>query len=222
MQRFDTPDPVSVVLDIPAGRIRTIAADRTDTTVGVLPLDASKSRDVKAAEETEIAYADGVLRIAAPDARNRVLGSSGSVEVTVRVPAGSHVRATSASAELLGEGRLGDVTFESSNGAVKHYETGSARLALLAGDITVGRLGGPGEITTEKGDIHIAEAVQGVVTLRTVSGDVTVGAAHGVSAGLDAGTTLGRIHNALQNADGAPALTIHATTTHGDIFARSL
>ncbi|MEU1861171.1 DUF4097 family beta strand repeat-containing protein [Streptomyces gardneri] len=222
MQKFDTPTLVSVVLDIPAGRIRTIAADRTDTTVEVLPLDASKSRDVKAAEETGIAYADGVLRVEAPDAKNRVLGSSGSVEVTVRVPAGSHVQATSASAELLGEGRLGDVTFESSNGAVKLDETASARLALLAGDITVGRLGGPGEITTEKGDIHIAEAVHGVVTLRTVSGDVTVGAAHGVSVGLDAGTTLGRIHNALQNTDGAPALTIRATTTHGDIFARSL
>ncbi|MFC9699377.1 DUF4097 family beta strand repeat-containing protein [Streptomyces sp. NPDC056943] len=222
MQKFDTPAPVSVVLDNPAGRIRAIAADRTDTTVEVLPLDASKSRDVKAAEETGIAYADGVLRIEAPDAKNRVLGSSGSVEVTVRVPVGSHVQVTSASAELIGEGRLGDVTFDSSNGAVKLYETASARLALLAGDITVGRLGGPGEITTEKGDIHITEAVHGVVTLRTVSGDVTVGAAHGVSAGLDAGTTLGRIHNALQNGDGAPALTIHATTTHGDIFARSL
>ncbi|MFD0147977.1 hypothetical protein ACWGQ4_03625 [Streptomyces sp. NPDC055721] len=50
MQKFDTPAPVSVVLDIPAGRIRTNAADRTDTTVEVLPLDASKSRDVKAAD----------------------------------------------------------------------------------------------------------------------------------------------------------------------------
>ncbi|MFF6839354.1 DUF4097 family beta strand repeat-containing protein [Streptomyces tanashiensis] len=222
MQKFDTPAPVSVVLDIPAGRIRTIAADRTDTTVEVLPLDASKGRDVKAAEQTEIAYVDGVLRIEAPEAKNRVLGSAGSVEVTVRLPTGSRLQVTSASAELLGEGRLGDVTFESSNGAVKLDETVSARLALVAGDITVGRLGGPGEISTEKGDIHITEAVHGVVTLRTVSGDVTVGAAHGVSAGLDAGTTLGRIHNALQNTDGAPALNIHATTSHGDIFARSL
>ncbi|MGW8762765.1 DUF4097 family beta strand repeat-containing protein [Streptomyces sp. NPDC055815] len=222
MQKFDTPAPVSVILDIPAGRLRFTAADRTDTTVEVLPLDASKSRDVKAAEQTEIAYADGVLRIEAPEAKNRVLGSSGSVEVTVQLPAGSSVRATAADAELLGDGRLGDVTFESANGAVKLDETASAHLTLLAGDIRVGRLGGPGEISTEKGDIHVTEAVHGVVTLRTVSGDLTIGAAHGVSAALDAGTTLGRIHNTLQNADGTPALTIHATTAHGDITARSL
>ena len=138
------------------------------------------------------------------------------------MPAGSHVRATSASAELLGEGRLGDVTFESSNGAVKHYETGSARLALLAGDITVGRLGGPGEITTEKGDIHITEAVQGVVTLRTVSGDVTVGVLEGVVDPAQRGACVEAGGDSVGGADGAPALTIHATTTQGDIFARSL
>ncbi|MFB8240209.1 DUF4097 family beta strand repeat-containing protein [Kitasatospora purpeofusca] len=221
MQKFDTPAPVSVVLDVPAGRLRFTATDRADTTVEVLPLDASKSRDVKAAEQTGVVFADGVLRIEAPQA-NRVLGSVGSVEVTVGLPAGSHLRATAASAELLGDGRLGDVTFESSNGTVELDETASARLTLLAGDITVGRLGGPGEISTEKGDIRITEAVHGVVTLRAVSGDLTVGAAPGVSASLDAGTTSGRIHNSLRNTDGTPTLAIHATTAHGDITARSL
>ncbi|GAA4233049.1 hypothetical protein FHR32_004333 [Streptosporangium album] len=37
MQKFDTPTPVTAVLDIPAGRIQFIAADRADTTVEVLP-----------------------------------------------------------------------------------------------------------------------------------------------------------------------------------------
>ena len=66
MQKFDTPAPISAVLDIPAGRIQFIAADRADTTVEVLPADASKSRDVKAAEQTTVEYADGVLRIDGP------------------------------------------------------------------------------------------------------------------------------------------------------------
>src|SRR5690349_9804070 len=82
MQKFDTPTPVSTVLDIPAGRIQLIAADRTDTTVEVRPANAAKRRDVKAAEEIEVAYSDGVLRIEAPQATNRILGQSGSVEVT--------------------------------------------------------------------------------------------------------------------------------------------
>lgn len=57
----------------------------------------------------------------------------------------------------------------------------------------------------------------------TLSGDVSVGAARGVSASLDAGTTFGRVHNTLKNAEGGTAgLHIHATTAHGDITARSL
>lgn len=59
--------------------------------------------------------------------------------------------------------------------------------------------------------------------LRTEAGDVSVGAARGVSASLDAGTTHGRIHNALRNTEGADAgLDIHASTAYGDITARSL
>ncbi|MEV8100695.1 hypothetical protein AB0P35_41745, partial [Kitasatospora sp. NPDC085879] len=63
MQKFDTPAPISAALDVPAGRIRFIAAHRADTTVDVRPADAAKSRDVKAAARIEVAYADGVLRI---------------------------------------------------------------------------------------------------------------------------------------------------------------
>jgi hypothetical protein len=223
MQKFDTPAPVSAVLDIPAGRIRFIAADRADTTVEILPANASKSRDVKAAEQIEVAYGDGVLRIEASAAKNRILGNSGSIEVTIQLPAGSRIEAKAAGTEFRGVGRLGDVAFEGQQASVKLDETDSTRLTLQAGDISVGRPGGPAEISTQKGDIHIAEAVRGTVTLRTEHGEISVGAAHGVSASLDAGTAYGRIHNALKNTDGGAAgLNIHSTTAYGDITARSL
>ncbi|MFD0148365.1 DUF4097 family beta strand repeat-containing protein [Streptomyces sp. NPDC127132] len=223
MQNFATAAPIAVVLDVPAGHIRFIAADRADTTVEVLPANASKGNDVKAAERIAVAYADGVLRIEAAEAKNRILGSSGAVEVTVQLPAGSRVEAKTAAAELRGVGRLGDVTFEGAQGAVKLDETASARLTLQDGDIAVGRLGGAAELRTQKGDIRVAEALRGEVVLRTESGDLEVGAGRGVSATLDAGTTYGRIVNSLQNAEGsAAALNIHATTAHGDITARSL
>ncbi|MCM0675299.1 DUF4097 domain-containing protein [Micromonospora phytophila] len=222
MQKFDTPTPISAVLDIPAGRVQFIAADRADTTVEVLPADASKGRDVKVAEQTKVDYSDGVLRIEA-SAKNQILGASGSIEVTVQLPAGSRIEAKAAAAEFRGVGRFGDVTFDGAHGAVKIDEAASVRLTALAGDVTVGRLNGSAEISTQKGDIQIVEATSGTVVLRTQMGDVSVGAAHGVSASLDAGTTSGRIHNALMNADGAAAgLNIHATTAYGDITARSL
>ncbi|WP_331729808.1 DUF4097 family beta strand repeat-containing protein [Streptomyces sp. NBC_00073] len=223
MLKFDTPAPVSAVLDVPAGLVRFIAADRTDTTVEVLPANASKSRDVKAAEQTTVEYRDGVLRIAAPEAKNQLFGASGSLEVTVQLPAGSHVEAKTAAVELRGVGRLGDVTFDGAQGPVRIDEAAGARLTLLDGDVTIGRLGGPAEISTARGDIRITEAVRGTVTLNTQQGDIAVGAARGTSATLDAGTAYGRIHNTLTNADGPDAaLGIHATTTQGDITARSL
>ncbi|MEU6767705.1 DUF4097 family beta strand repeat-containing protein [Streptomyces sp. NPDC059900] len=224
MQKFDTPAPVSAVVDIAAGSIRIIAADRADTTVEILPANASKSRDVKAAEEATVEFgADGVLRINAAPVKNQILGASGTIEVTVQLPAGSDIVAKAASGEIRGVGRLGDVSFEGAEGTVKLDEASSARLALQAGDISVGHLGGPAEISTQKGNLLITEAIKGKVTLRTEHGEISVGAARGVSAHLDAGTSYGRIDNTLQNTDGAAAgLQIHATTSYGDITARSL
>ncbi|MFF1380718.1 DUF4097 family beta strand repeat-containing protein [Streptomyces sp. NPDC058308] len=223
MQKFDTPAPISAVLDIPAGRLQLIAADRTDTAVEVRPADGASGKDVKAAERISVEYVDGVLRIEAAAPKNRMLGNSGSVEVTVQLPAGSHVDAKAAAGELRGVGRLGDVTYEGAQGPVKLDEAASARVEVMAGDIAVGRLTGPAEIRTMKGDIRVAEAVRGAVELRTEAGEITVGAARGVSASLDAGTAYGRVHNALSNTAGADAeLAIRATTAYGDITACSL
>lgn len=201
MRKFDTPTPIAAVLDIPAGRVQFIAADRSDTAVEVRPADASKSRDVKVAEQTTVEFHDGVLRIEA-SAKNQFLGASGAIEVTVQLPAGSRVEAKAASAELRGVGRLGDVTFEGSHGSIKLDEATNVRLTTHAGDVSVGRLNGPAEISTGQGDIQI-------------------GVAAGVSASLDANTSYGRIHNSLKNT-GVTDLTIHATTSYGDITARSL
>ena len=219
MNTFDTPAPITAVLDIPAGQVQLIAADRADTTVEVRPADASKSRDVKLAEQTTAEYHDGVLRVAGP-AKNQHFGSTGAVEVTVQLPTGSRVEAKVASAGFRTVGRLGDVTLDSSQATVKLDEAATARLSTSDGTITVGRLHGDAEIRTARGDIQVTEAMAGTVTLRTSAGSITVGAAAGVSASLDAGTSNGRIHNGLQNA-GTPSLTIHATTATGDITARS-
>lgn len=89
MKQYATSGPVSVVLDIPAGHIRLVAAERT-----------------------EVGYGDGVLRVKAAAAKNRLLGPSGSLEVTIRCPPASHGEAKASGAEFRGAGRLGDVAFE--------------------------------------------------------------------------------------------------------------
>ncbi|MFC3898800.1 DUF4097 family beta strand repeat-containing protein [Lentzea rhizosphaerae] len=201
MQKFATTAPITTVLDIPAGLVQFIAADRDDTAVDVRPVNASKSRDVKAAEKTRVEFADGVLSIRT-ETGNQLFGPSGSVEITVQLPAGSRVEAKAASAEFRGVGRLGDIAFEAAQSDIKLDEAGTVKLATQAGDVTIGRLNGSAEIATQKGDI-------------------TVGVAAGLSASMDAGTSYGRIHNSLNN-NGTTDVTIHATTSYGDITARSL
>ncbi|MFI6316214.1 DUF4097 family beta strand repeat-containing protein [Nonomuraea sp. NPDC050556] len=220
MSTFATPAPITVVLNIPAGRVQFIATDRTDTTVEVLPADAAKSRDVKAAGQTTVDYTGGVLRIKTAT-KNQYLGSTGAVEVKVALPTGSHIQAKAEAAELQTTGRLGDVAFEGAYRRIKVAESASLHLVATDGDVEVGRLSGPAEITTASGDITVAEATGGKVVLRTQSGDITISAASGVSASLDAGTSNGRITNALTST-GAVELAIHATTYSGNITARSL
>lgn len=198
MQTFATPAPIAAVLDVPAGRVQFIAADRTDTSVEVLPADASRGRDVKAAEKVRVDFTDGVLRITSE--AGKLLGSSGAVEVTVGLPAGSRVEAKVAAAEFRGVGRLGDIAFEAAQSDIKIDEAADVRLTTQAGDVTVGRLNGSAEISTLKGDITVASAR---------------------SASLDAGTSYGRVTNSLRN-DGTDGITIRATTSYGDITARSL
>ncbi|GAA1957501.1 DUF4097 family beta strand repeat-containing protein [Catenulispora subtropica] len=219
---IETPEPITVILEIPSGAIRLIAAERRDTTVEILPADASRNRDVKAAQHMQVAYDAGVLRVEAEAAEHRLIGDSGSVTVTVHLPAGSRVQAKAAVADLRGAGRLGEVAFEGATGSIDLEEAADACLVLADGSIAVGRLGGAAEISTRRGDIVIGEAVRGTVVLRTQSGSLSIGAARGVSAALDAGTGHGRIHNSLRNATGTAELLIHATTAYGDITARSL
>ncbi|MEU6643638.1 hypothetical protein ABZ863_13950 [Saccharomonospora sp. NPDC046836] len=221
MQTFDTPAPISALVEIVAGRIEFVATDRADTAVEVLPADGAKSDDVKVAEQIKVDYGDGALRIRWQSTGLLGGGSgSGSVKVRVHLPTGSRVDAQAASTEFRTVGRLGDVKFEGVQAPVTIDEAASVHITVVDGDIEVGRLGGPAEISTLQGNIRIGEAVRGKVVLHALSGDISVSAAAGVMATLDAGGG-GRIKNSLRNDGTAAELDIHATTTEGTITASS-
>ncbi|MFJ4090598.1 DUF4097 family beta strand repeat-containing protein [Kitasatospora sp. NPDC089913] len=226
MLKFATPAPLTAAVDVPAASVRFVAAERADTTVEVLPADASRSHDVKAAAQVRVSCGDGVLRISAGPARSRALGSAGKVAVTVRLPAGSRVQVTAALGELRGVGRLGEVTFEGAHGLVELDEAAGAHLTVQSGDIRLGRLTGPARISTRRGDLTVTEATGGALDLRTGHGDITVGAARGTSATLTAATGRGRVHDGLTRTGvtgpAATGLAVTATTAHGDIAVRTL
>ncbi|WP_030060056.1 MULTISPECIES: DUF4097 family beta strand repeat-containing protein [Streptomyces] len=219
MQKFATPAPITAVLDVAAGSVRFIAADRADTTVEIRPADPGKNRDVRTAEQTTATYTDGLLTIRTAKTGNTLFGA-GCLEITVQLPAGSAVEADTQACELRVVGRLGDLAFTGAHHRIKIDEAAGARITAIDGDIEIGRLTGPATLTTARGDIRITQADRGTLALTTRSGNITVGTATATSAALDAATGHGRISNALRN-DGTTTLHIRATTSHGDITAHT-
>jgi len=54
MPVFDTPEPISVTVELGVGDLRVVAGDRADTVVEVRPSDPAKKGDVTAAEQTRV------------------------------------------------------------------------------------------------------------------------------------------------------------------------
>ncbi|GAA1547167.1 DUF4097 family beta strand repeat-containing protein [Streptomyces albidochromogenes] len=178
MPSFDTPEPISVTAHVEAGSIQFTAGDRLDTVVELRPRDPKKDHDVRAADQTEVTCTGGVLNVRTPKGNLFGLGRTGTVDVTVELPTGSRIDVTGAWAQVLGEGRLGEVRVKTSSGDVRLDTTGPLKLTASHGSITVDRVEGMAEITTSSGSLRVG-VVNGPAVLKNSHGTTTVGAATG-------------------------------------------
>ncbi|MFB4420033.1 DUF4097 domain-containing protein [Streptomyces sp. QL37] len=176
MPSFDTPEPISVTAHVEAGSIQFTAGDRLDTEVAVRPRDPKKDMDVRTADQTEITYAGGTLTVRTP--KSNLLGRTGTVDVTVELPRGSRIDMTGAWAQVLGEGRLGEVRVKTSSGDVRLDTTGPLWLKASHGSISVDRVEGLAEITTSSGSLRVG-LVDGPAVLKNSHGTTTVDAVTG-------------------------------------------
>ena len=180
MKTFDTPEHISVDLELEVGTVQFDASDRHDTTVEVLPSDPRKKADVAAAEQTRVEFVNGHLRVEAPKSGWRQWSSSkrGSVEVRIGLPTGSRVRTEAGVATIRSAGRLGDVRSRSGVGDVHLEEVGSLELKTGAGDVTVDRATDKVELSCGSGRIRIG-AADGPVVVKNSNGDTWIGASAG-------------------------------------------
>ncbi|MFF7770665.1 DUF4097 domain-containing protein [Streptomyces massasporeus] len=176
MPSFDTPEPISATAHVEAGSIQFTAGDRVDTVVEVRPRDPKKDLDVRAADQTEVTYAGGALTVRTP--KSSLFGRTGTVDVTVELPTGSHVDTTGSWTQVLGEGRLGEVRVKTSSGDVRFDATGPLKLTASHGSITVDRVDGAAEITTSSGSLRVG-LVDGPAVLKNSHGTTTVDVATG-------------------------------------------
>lgn len=195
MPTFDTPEPLSAVVEFDRGAARITAGKRLDSVVTVVPSDRAEQADVKAAEQVEVTFERGTLEIKGPKKRSLFGGQTGSVDITIELPAGSDVRAQTAAGAITSEGRLGDCRWETAAGDLRVAEAGAAFLKTSFGDVALdratsdveveaagriqlGTVAGAATVKNVKGDTVIGE-VTGELRATSSSGSVSVGVAHG-------------------------------------------
>lgn len=175
MPTFDTPEPITVTIDLAAGDVRIIAGDRTDTTIEVRPSDGASETDATIAELARVDYAGGRLLVKAPQQWKQYgfFGSGPAIDVTVELPAGSHVQGDTSAASFHCEGRLGECAIKAGAGDIVLDQTGPL-LLKTTGDITVGRAVGHAEVTTASGAVRIRE-IDGTAVIKNSHGNTWVG-----------------------------------------------
>ena len=179
MTTFDTPDPITVDLEVGVGDVRIEASDRPDTTVQVSPSDPADPADVRAAEQTRVEYANGQLIVRGPSGWRRwVSHRRDSIDVTVSVPAGSGLHAEIGVATLRTTGRLGECRAKVGVGDVSLEEVGALNLKTGAGDVTVDRAAGKAEVVTGSGGVRVG-GVDGTAWVKNSNGDTWIGLAGG-------------------------------------------
>lgn len=175
MPTFDTPEPISVAIDLVVGDARITATDRTDTVVEIRPSDASRELDVRAAADTRVEHTATGLLIKAPRQRNLGLfGKAGSVDVTIELPAGSDVRGDASVAAFRCAGRLGECRVKTATGDVEFDRTGPLDVSTGAGAIVVDSVAGHAEVSTGTGRVRLNE-IAGAAVIKNSNGDCWIG-----------------------------------------------
>jgi len=183
---FNTPAPITVVLDLYVADVRIEASDRADTAVHVRPSDPDKAADVKAAENTRVEYdeATRTLSVVSRKPRNRFVNFSSkrpeSIDLLIEVPTDSDVRGEAEIGDFQSAGVLGVVQLKTDVGAVHLAQTGPANLRSGVGEISVEEISGAGQVNCGSGVVRLG-AVDGTADVTNGNGKVRVGVVTGAA-----------------------------------------
>jgi hypothetical protein len=119
----------------------------------------------------------------------------------------------------------GTTTIKNANG-VTEIGTVAGELTCKAanGNIAVGTALADVKAASSNGDISVDEVVRGEISLETANGRIEIGIRPGTAAQLDVRSSVGRVRNALDAADGPDrsdeVATVRARTSFGDVVIR--
>jgi DUF4097 and DUF4098 domain-containing protein YvlB len=211
MPEFDTPEPITVEIDLVVGDVRLTAGERENTIIEVRPSDPAENNDVRAAERTRVERTPAGLLVRT--ARPRGMGligptsRTGSVDVTIELPAGSVVRGEASMGAFRTTGALGECRLKTGAGSIRLGQVGPADLRTGVGGVEVDRIAGPAEVSTGSGRVRLGE-VDGPAVVKNSNGETWIGA---VTADL-------RVHGANGPVTvGRAGADVDASTGNGDI-----
>jgi hypothetical protein len=203
MPTFATPGPIAATVEVAGAQVRVTASDRTDTVVLVEPINKASRPDVKVASKTKVDVADGQLLVKTTTPGDK----SGSVTITIDLPAGSSLAAYLAHSSVQVDGPIGQCDLHLASGQVQLGRIDTLQANIASGEVAIGHIAGRAIIDGGAFAMRIGE-VEGTVGLSSSGGQAWIGHA---SADLDLSSGSGDFD--VDRADGS----ITATTASGAI-----
>src|SRR5215467_9547405 len=170
MTAFATPGPIAATVEVAGAQVRAIASDRTDTVVLVEPINETSRSDVKVASKTKVDFAGGQLSVKTTTPGDK----SGSVAITIDLPAGSSLVAYLAHSSVQVDGPLGQCELHLASGRVQLDRIGALQADIAAGEVAVGHVAGSASIEGGTAEVRIGE-VKGTVRLTGSAGQLWIG-----------------------------------------------
>lgn len=230
MPTFATPGPIAASVAVAGAKVQVTATDRADTVVLVEPVNEASRTDVQVASKTRVDFADGELSVKTTTAGDK----SGSVAITIDLPAGSGLAMSLAHSSVRADGPVGRCELRQASGQVRLDRIDALQASIASGEVEIGRVAGPASVdgaafadgsvtaTVASGVIRIGRMAHGQAKLTNGSGNIEVGIGEGAAASVDASSQRGAVHDFVSPADrpDAPAgqVMVHARTRHGDII----
>lgn len=169
--RFPVTHPLELHVRNPAGDVRIVAGEVSETTVEITPRGSSGQ---DAADHTRVELSGDARRLDV-EVPERRFGASTKLAITLTVPSGSTARADTASADVSARGPLAGFDANTASGDVSVEQVdGDVVVHSASGKLTVGSVAGSLDAKTASGRIR-ATSVAGHCHAASASGDVTVG-----------------------------------------------
>jgi DUF4097 and DUF4098 domain-containing protein YvlB len=183
--RFETHNPVNLVVEISKGSVHVRCTDTSESTVLVEGKNADDVIVEQHGDSITVTepnrgriFGDNSLRVdvVVPERSNPAV-RTGSADIRVEGPAG-HAQLRSGSGDCSVELVEGHVLVETGSGEIRVDDVrGNLKVKSGSGDVEIGQAGGSSSISTGSGDVTV-DTASGSTVVKTGSGDLSIGAAH--------------------------------------------